>query len=52
MKDPNYPKTVEISKNVQPYETCVKNPDFDKPLSEIFKDYSQKQSGVLIFKVR
>ena len=34
-----YPKIVEISKQKQPFKVDIKDPNFDKPISELNKEY-------------
>lgn len=35
--------TIEISKNVKPFKVDIKDPNFDKPLSALYRDYSEPE---------
>jgi len=47
-----YPIIVEISKNKIPFKVDKSDSNFDKPLSELNRDYSQKGNVKLITKIR
>ena len=40
------PTIVEISKNKKPFKVDIKDPNFDKPLSALFKDYNDPKTAL------
>lgn len=38
------PIIIEISKNKEPFKVDIKDPNFDKPLSNLFKDFREPKT--------